>query len=141
MARNACRAGAATGRGNANGLPPLLNSCRQKAAEGRTGFYCKVRLEKAPFDCYGKGDLVLKIAMRLGNEFLLVSVIPGNNNCDSPELPHGAGPDIFIQYSALGWGSVQPQQLKKRAQRRPAMGSPGFGGWATKGGIFCCILL
>lgn len=34
----------------------------------------KQDLKSPQFDCYRAGDLVLKIAMRLGNEFLLVSV-------------------------------------------------------------------
>lgn len=61
--------------------------------------------------------------------------IPANNNCDSPELPHGAGPDMFIQYYALGSGDVQSRQLQHRAQRRPAMGSLASEGGKQKGGI------
>lgn len=28
--------------------------------------------------------------------------IPGNNNCNSPEFPHGPGPGMFIQYCVSG---------------------------------------
>ena len=52
--------------------------------------------------------------------------IPGNNNRNSPEFPHGPGPGIFIQYcvsGAGGWEAMHERSLKWKAVRRLALDS------------------